>query len=668
MNFLFFRTTGGISGAEIYTQWLVNAIAKQHHAGTIITDNKEWIRVLTKKEIKNIFLPKTTKEIGTKRATLTALYTYPSYIKSIIHILSSYSPKTSVVVFESLNEKIFVSWLVKKMGFRLVWIEHGPFFRTNLWNLVKRAYRFMSAYADTIIAVSLDTKHDLQKGKITHGKIVAIPIGVPIRKFPLKTQIPRDIVTIGFLGSFNEKKGFLDYIRIVKQLNLNSKFRFCAIGSGPLEDYARDFIASNNLGKRFSLRSFPPGERPDITDIDYMVFPTHHEEGTSIALLEAMAFSCIVLARDIGGNRELVHDGLTGYLLPKHATWEDFAKKIEEMVQDRENHIDTAQISKYLQANYDFQTQATKIIQCIIGNTADLSSSLPTYSVCIPTFKRPDDIVRLLRDLSSQSYKPQNIYIVEQGENNKNQIEQAANRYALPVVYRFLTVPSTTNARNIGIGLCTSEILIFCDDDISPSQQWAEELCRGLVQTGADAITGRTVTTGQIQESHCTKTGRFTCLGSVTGGYSSAIAQDIDSVLGCNCGFRMSIFWQVGLFDTLYTGNAMREESDISKRIKNIGGSIVFWPSAEVIHLRTKHGGARKTEGRMFWYFHFFSNETYFFLKHFPHFLFPVFIISKTVWILRCAFGFGREVSITSFLTPLRGILDGKRKYNRMSV
>lgn len=668
MNFLFFRTTGGISGAEIYTQWLVNAIAKQHHTSTVITDNKEWIQVLHKKEVKNIFFPNTTKEIGTKKATLTALSNYPSYIKSISQILSTYSPKTSVVVFESLNEKIFASWMVKKMGFRIIWIEHGPFFRMDLWNLVKHVYRLASVHADTIIAVSRDTKHDLQTGKIPPDKIVAIPIGVSISKLPLKAQKNYKIVTIGFLGSFNEKKGFLDYIRIVKQLSLNPKLRFCAIGSGPLEDYAWDFIATHNLEKRFSLRSFPSGERPDIRGIDYMVFPTHHEEGTSIALLEAMASSCIVLARDIGGNRELIHNRITGYLIPKHATPQDFANKIEDMVQSNGIPIDTAQISMYLRTNYDLQTQAKKILACLSGDTTVLPSSLPTYSLCIPTFKRPDDVVRLLRELSFQRYKPENIYIIEQGENNKNRIEQAAKKYALPVMYRHLPVPSLTKARNVGISLCTSELLLFCDDDISPSKQWAEELCRGLEVTGADAITGRTVTVGQTEQPLYLKTGRFTPLGSVTGGYSSSIVQYIDSVLGCNCGFRTQIFGQVGVFDEQFTGNALREESDMSRRIRNSGGSIVFWPTAEALHLRAKQGGARKTEGRMFWYFHFFSNETYFFLKHFPHILFPLFLISKMEWILRCAFGFGREVSIASFLTPLRGILDGKRKYNRMQV
>lgn len=668
MKFLFFRTTGGISGAEIYTQCLIDALKKQHHEATIITDNREWKRVLTSNNIETVYFPNTTKEIGIKRTTLAALMRYPAYIQSFEHILSSYSPKATVVVFESLNEKIFASWLVAKMGFRLVWIEHGPLFRTNMWSMVKTAYRRVSGYPDTIIAVSSDTKRDLQTGGIPPEKIVTVPIGVPERKHPVKVGNSKNTITIGFLGSLNEKKGFLDFLRIVQRLRTHPKLRFCAIGSGPLEDYTKDFIASHELDTRFSFRSFLPGERPDLTGIDYMVFPTHHEEGTSIALLEALTSSCIVFARDIGGNRELIYDGVTGYLLPNHASAQDFVSKIEDVLKKRIKSIDPEAISTYLHTHYDSQTQAKRIIGCMLGNGADSSLPLPSYSLCIPTYKRPDDVIRLLGELSLQIHKPQNIYIVEQGKNNKNRIEQAAEKYSLPVVYRFLPIPSMTKARNTAIGLCTSDILLFCDDDISPSKQWAGELCRGLIQTGADAITGRTVTAGQPEEPKYAKTGRFTALGGVTGGYSSTIPQYIDSVLGCNCGFRMDIFRQVGLFDEQFTGNALREESDMSRRIQAIGGTIAFWPAAEVIHLRAKQGGARKTEGRLFWYFHFFSNETYFFLKHFPHLLFPLFLVSKTEWILRCAFGFGREVSIASLLTPLRGILDGKRKYNRMSV
>lgn len=668
MKFLFFRTTGGISGAEIYTQWLIDALKKQHHEATIITDNREWKRVLTSNNIETVYFPNTIKEIGTKRTTLAAVLRYPAYIQSFGHILSSYSPKSTVVVFESLNEKIYASWLVAKMGFRLVWIEHGPLFRTNLWSVVKAAYRRTSRYPDTIIAVSSDTKRDLQTGKIPPEKIYAIPIGVPNRKHPIRMVNRKNTITIGFLGSLNEKKGFLDFLRIVQRLRTHPKLRFCAIGSGPLEDYARDFISSHKLDTHFSLRSFLPGKRPDLTGIDYMVFPTHHEEGTSIALLEALANSCIVFARDIGGNRELIHDGITGYLLPNHASAKDFVSKIEDVLGKRVKSIEPEVIFAYLHTHYDFQTQAKRIIGCMLGNGADSFLPLPSYSLCIPTFKRPVDVIRLLGELSLQDHKPQHIYIIEQGENNKNPIEQAAEKYSLPVVYRFLPVPSMTKARNTAIGLCTSDILLFCDDDISPSNQWAKELCRGLMQTGADAITGRTVTTGQVQELNYAKTGRFTFLGGVTGGYSSKIVQYIDSVLGCNCGFRMDIFKQIGLFDEQFTGNALREESDMSRRIQAIGGTIAFWPAAEVIHLRAKQGGARKTEGRMQWYFHFFSNETYFFLKHFSHLLFPLFFVSKTEWILRCAFGFGREVNIASLLMPLQGILDGKRKYNRMSV
>ena len=68
----------------------------------------------------------------------------------------------------------------------------------------------------------------------------------------------------------------------------------------------------------------------------------------------------------------------------------------------------------------------------------------------------------------------------------------------------------------------------------------------------------------------------------------------------------------------------------------------------------------------MQWYFDFFSNETYFFLKHRPKVLLPIFWLTKIEWAIRCMFGFGREVSMRSVLTPFAGMADGVRKYRSL--
>ena len=115
--------------------------------------------------------------------------------------------------------------------------------------------------------------------------------------------------------------------------------------------------------------------------------------------------------------------------------------------------------------------------------------------------------------------------------------------------------------------------------------------------------------------------------------------------------------------DEQFTGNAIRLESDLSLRAKKLGYKILFEPTAVVIHHRAPTGGARKSEGRLQWYLDYFSNETYFYLKHRPKILVIVFWITKLNWVIRCMFGIGREVSFRSFYTPFAGMIDGVRKY-----
>lgn len=61
------------------------------------------------------------------------------------------------------------------------------------------------------------------------------------------------------------------------------------------------------------------GSRTDVPDIfrasDISVLASH-EEGSSNAVIEAMALGCPVIATAVGGNRELISDGETGLLVP----------------------------------------------------------------------------------------------------------------------------------------------------------------------------------------------------------------------------------------------------------------------------------------------------------------------------------------------------------------
>jgi sugar transferase (PEP-CTERM/EpsH1 system associated) len=91
--------------------------------------------------------------------------------------------------------------------------------------------------------------------------------------------------------------------------------RLVIAGDGPLRAQVEGVLREAGLLQHAWL----PGERDDVPDIlrglDLFVLPSL-AEGISNTILEAMACGLPVLATRVGGNAELVDDGVTGTLVP----------------------------------------------------------------------------------------------------------------------------------------------------------------------------------------------------------------------------------------------------------------------------------------------------------------------------------------------------------------
>lgn len=287
----------------------------------------------------------------------------------------------------------------------------------------------------------------------------------------------------------------------------------------------------------------------------------------------------------------------------------------------------------------------------------------PEISIIIPTLHRKNSLLRLLDSLLKEfKRKSFEVIIVEQGENNGGVYKAFAKKNGLTLKYLFFDERNTAKAKNAGAAQAGGEYFLFYDDDVVLHKGAVENLMKNFQDKKVGAAGGRVLTPGQTIEPNRTDVGRLTPWGTFSGGFSSTVRQDISTLIGCHMAFRADVFRGLGGFDGRYTG-AIREDSDLSLRVKAAGYRAVFDPTAVVTHLREQSGGGRKSEGRIAWYYNFFSNETYFFLKHCKKLFFPIFLALHTEWALRCMFGFGREVSMRSITTPFAGIMDGIRKY-----
>jgi glycosyltransferase involved in cell wall biosynthesis len=111
----------------------------------------------------------------------------------------------------------------------------------------------------------------------------------------------------------------------------------------------------------------------------------------------------------------------------------------------------------------------------------------PKISVIIPTYKRPEIVLRALRSLAEQTL-PSNAYevvVVDDGSTYDPGLV-ADQSFPFQWRYRRQTNQGATAARNNGVGYSQGEILVFMDDDVTVSSPTLAALlacCQAQPQT-----------------------------------------------------------------------------------------------------------------------------------------------------------------------------------------
>jgi sugar transferase (PEP-CTERM/EpsH1 system associated) len=163
---------------------------------------------------------------------------------------------------------------------------------------------------------------------VPRPRITRIYNGVDTKKFHPNggSRVPlgppgfarEDSMVIGTVGRMQPVKDQLMLVRAflhaLESVPEGRKMlRLVLVGDGPLREPALGLLGAANALDLAWL----PGERADIAEImrglDVFVLPSRNE-GTSNTILEAMASGLPVIATRVGGNPELVEEGVSGWL------------------------------------------------------------------------------------------------------------------------------------------------------------------------------------------------------------------------------------------------------------------------------------------------------------------------------------------------------------------
>jgi sugar transferase (PEP-CTERM/EpsH1 system associated) len=199
---------------------------------------------------------------------------------------------------------------------RLIHSEHGRVFPET----PRRAFiqRVLMRRADFAFAVSHRLKHDLVREiGLAEAQLGVIHNGVDVSRFrkagALRSTVSRGPLVIGSVGRLVAVKNYGLLLQAVARLPSTLDWRLVLIGDGPERASLEAQASSLAITDRVTFAGHCDDVPARLASMDVFVLPSI-SEGLSNTLLEAMAAGCALIASDVGGNSEIVHDGVTGRL------------------------------------------------------------------------------------------------------------------------------------------------------------------------------------------------------------------------------------------------------------------------------------------------------------------------------------------------------------------
>jgi glycosyltransferase involved in cell wall biosynthesis len=187
--------------------------------------------------------------------------------------------------------------------------------------------RLVDRYADAIVANSQATKEGLRRNGIVRTPIDVVYNGVDSAHFASASPVdmltiagwPSDSFVFGYVGQLSESKGIEDFLQAARLIAAEApKARFLIIGeAGYASPYrSRLELSFADLKERTHFAGYVKNIEQYYAAMNVVVVASRHEDPAPNVNLEAMAAGLPVIGTAIGGTKEQLVDGVTGFLVP----------------------------------------------------------------------------------------------------------------------------------------------------------------------------------------------------------------------------------------------------------------------------------------------------------------------------------------------------------------
>ncbi|GBO90146.1 glycosyl transferase [Marinobacter salsuginis] len=225
---------------------------------------------------------------------------------------------------------------------RVVFTEHGRLHPDRYRYKAMLVNPVMAMFTTTIVSISSATKEALVRFEfIPRKKIRVIYNGTSaLKRNDIEAQkvrdnlgIPKDAFVVGTVSRLDPVKNQSMMLRAFKEFSEKYPDSYLLmVGDGSDKEKLISLATELGISERTMFTGFINNPIHYLSAMDVFLLSSH-TEGTSMTLLEAMSLEIPSVATQVGGNPEIIENGVTGILTEPDSS-QSFAEALEKLCQD----------------------------------------------------------------------------------------------------------------------------------------------------------------------------------------------------------------------------------------------------------------------------------------------------------------------------------------------
>lgn len=229
--------------------------------------------------------------------------------------------KRNTIIYAPVKKTLIYAWLLHIItGCPFVYHAHTLDDTNSIFfKLLRPALQAAAA----VLCVSEAVQERL---RLPNSRIIANPLPFAPTEVPKKHP---EALNVAVFASLIPLKGIEYFLKSRELLEHPEKVRYLVFGRGPLEEELR-----HSAPEGVEFRGFCDDVQKTLSkEVHVSILPSVVPESFGMVLIEAMACGVPVITTSIGGQAELVEDGVTGFLVPPR-DGRAIARAVDALVQD----------------------------------------------------------------------------------------------------------------------------------------------------------------------------------------------------------------------------------------------------------------------------------------------------------------------------------------------